>query len=530
MQVPMTPLRFLNRAAMLYAEKPAITCGGETYTYRQYQQRVNQLSHALLKQGIQRGDRVAYLALNCHRLLEGYYGVPQIGAVLLCLNVRLNPHEIAFILNDARPRVLILSKMMAPVWDAVKGQCPSVERVIVMEGRMEGREWPAYEDLIGGEPVTAPPVPEIDENDVAELFYTSGTTSSRSKGVMLTYRNLYSHALSAIQGLGMNDASVQIVGTVPLFHVNAWGSPHYLVAIGASQVIVPRFDPQLFCEAVQRHWVTHALLVPTMLNALLNFPDLDRYDLSSLERIVLGGAATPYALIEEARERIGCECLVGYGLTETSPVLTVATLKSTLLDRSQEEKDRRQAMTGVPIVGIELEICDERDQPLPHDGESVGEICVRGDSIMKGYWNRPEETAEVLRDGWFHTGDMATMDSEGYVNIVDRKKDIIISGGENISSTAVEDALYKHPAVLEAAVIGVPDPRWGETPKALVVLKPEQYVTEEELLLYARQTLAGFQVPRSVEFVDELPKTGTGKIVKHTLRAKYWTGHESQVR
>jgi fatty-acyl-CoA synthase len=529
MQVPMLPIRFLHRTARLYASKPAIICGNEPFTYAQFQDRVNQLSHALRRLGVGQGDRVAYLALNCHRLIEGYYGVPQIGAILLCLNIRLGSREIAFILNDAQPKVLILSQALASTWDAIADQCPSVEHVVVMEGRLPDRDWPSYDETIASEPTAAPEVPDIGENDVAELFYTSGTTAGTPKGVMLTYRNLYTHALSTIIASQLNDTAVQIVGTVPLFHVNAWGAPHYLVALGATQVVVPRFDPQLFCEAVQRHRATHVLLVSTMLNALLSYPDLDRYDLSSLQKINLGGAPAPYTLIEQARQRFTCECLMGYGLTETSPVICLATLKSTLRDRPQEEKDRRQAMTGLPVITVEMEIFDEQGRPVPHDGKSVGEIWVRGDVVMKGYWNRPKETAAAFRNGWFLTGDMATIDSEGYINIVDRKKDIVISGGENISTVGVEDVLYRHPAVQEAAVIGVPDPKWGEIVKAIVVLKPGQSLTAEELIQFCRQHLGGFEVPRSVDFVDELPKTGTGKIVKHELRERYWQGRASRV-
>jgi fatty-acyl-CoA synthase len=529
MQVPMLPIRFLRRTAQLYAAKTAVICGDECFTYAQFQDRINQLSHALRRLGVGQGDRVAYLALNCHRLVEGYYGVPQIGAILLCLNIRLNPQEIAFILNDAQPKVLILSQSLASVWEAIQGQCPSVEHVIIMEGRLADHDWPGYDEVIAAEPVTTPPLPEIDENDVAELFYTSGTTAGRPKGVMLTYRNLYTHTLSTIIAAQLTDTVVQLVGTVPLFHVNAWGAPHYLVAVGATQVVVPRFDPQLFCEVVQRHRVTHVLMVSTMLNALLNYPDLDRYDLSSLQKVNLGGAPAPYTLIEQGRRRLKCECLMGYGLTETSPVICLATIKSTLLDRPQEEKDRRQAMTGLPVITVDIEIFDDQGRPVPHDGKSIGEIWVRGDVVMKGYWNRPEETAAVFRNGWFLTGDMATIDPEGYINIVDRKKDIIISGGENISTVAVEDVIYRHPAVQEAAVIGVPDPRWGETVKAMVVRKPGQSLTEEELIQFCRQYLGGFEVPRSVDFVDELPKTATGKIVKQELRERYWRGHESRV-
>lgn len=529
MQVPMSPVRFLNRSVLLYPNKPAIVCGPVTETYREFQDRVHQFSHALQQMGVQQGDRVAYLALNCHRMIEGYYAVPQIGAILLCMNIRLSPPEIVYILNDAQPKVLVLSQMMVPLWEQIADQCPSVQQVILQEGRVEGKDWPSFDELLAAQPTTAPEVPSIDENDVAELFYTSGTTG-RPKGVMLTYRNLYTHAISAALTLNLDDTAVQVVGTVPLFHVNAWGSPHYLVMLGATQVVVPKFDPQLFCEAVQSSKATLGMMVPTMLNALLNYPERNRYDLSSLQQIVLGGAPCPYALIQEARETLGCTCMVGYGLSETAPIVSVAVIKSTLKDRPQEEIYRRQAMTGIPAIGIEVDIFGDDDRPLPHDGRSIGELAVRGDSVMKGYWNKPEETQAVFRNGWFFTGDVATMDEEGYISIVDRRKDIIISGGENISSVEVEDVIYQHPAVLEAAVIGVPDPKWGETPKALVALKPGASLTEEELIAFCKERLAHFKCPTSVEFVQELPKTGTGKIVKSDLRKKYWESGAAKVQ
>jgi fatty-acyl-CoA synthase len=527
-QLPMTPIRLLRRTAPMYADKPAVICGGTSTSYRQFHGRVNALSHALLDMGVNRGDRVAYLALNCHRLVEGYFGVPQIGAVLVCLNIRLHPDELAFILNDAQPRVLILSSALVPLWLSLRDRCGSVERVILMDGPSSELDAPVYDDLLARMPRAAPPDPPIDEKDLASLFYTSGTTS-RPKGVMLSYRNIYAHAVSAIISLDYRDVTRQLVGTVPLFHVNAWGSPHNLVGVGGTQVVVARFDPEIVCEAVQATGANRLLLVPTMLNALLNFPRLTEYDLSTLDRIVLGGAATPRALIEHARAVLHCECLVGYGLTETSPIVSVATIKDTLQHESSEEKDRRQATTGLPSFGLEAEIFDDNDALLPHDGTSRGEIRVRGDSVMIGYWNRPEETDAVFKNGWFCTGDIATIDAEGYLNIVDRKKDIIISGGENIAPTDIEDALFRHPAVLEAAVIGVPDTRWGEVPRAVVVLRPGHEASEDEILGYCREHLAGFKVPKAVDFVSELPKTGTGKVQKQVLREPFWQGHESRV-
>ncbi len=522
MELPMLPIRFLRRAQALYARKTAVVCGDVTESYDEFGGRVNQLSRALNHAGVQQGDRVAYLALNCHRMIEGYYGIPQIGAILLCLNIRLHPKEIAYIINDAAPKVLIVSTQLLPLWSQIANRCPSVEHVWLINSDAPESPFPIYDAMLSQESPDAPSVPPINENDVAELFYTSGTTAS-PKGVMMTYRNLYSHAFSAIATLGLNDEVIQIVGTVPLFHVNAWGSPHYLVAVGATQIIVPRFDPELFAQSVERSSATHALLVPTMLNALLHTPNFDQYNLSSLQQILLGGAATASSLIEEARNRLQCECVVGYGLTETCPVVSVAYVKSPLKSLSLTEQNHRQSLTGLPAVGIEVEVLDPDGCPLPHDGQHPGEIGVRADSVMKGYWNRPEETERAFKNGWFLTGDMAVIDSEGYINIVDRKKDIVISGGENISSLHVEDILYAHPDVIEAAVIGIPHPQWGEIVHAFVVPEPGHTIAIDELEAFCRERLGGFEVPKSWEIVDSLPKTGTGKIMKHVLREKFRT-------
>ncbi|PSR29785.1 fatty-acyl-CoA synthase [Sulfobacillus thermosulfidooxidans DSM 9293] len=520
MEVPMLPMRFLHRARSLYPRKTAIICHQVEETYEDFSQRVNQLSRALHRVGVKQGDRVAYLALNCHRMIEGYYGVPQIGAILLCLNIRLHPEEIAFIINDATPKVLVVSPQLLPLWTAIQDKCPSVQHVWLMEPSPSPSPFPTYDDMLACESPDAPEVPVINENDVAELFYTSGTTGS-PKGVMMTYRNLYAHALSTLATVNFNDEVIQIVGTVPLFHVNGWGSPHYLVAVGATQVVVPRFDPELFGEAVQRTRATHALLVPTMLNSLLNSPAVEHYDFSSLQQILLGGAATAYSLIEEARNRLECECIVGYGLTETCPIVSIAYVKSSLKTLPRSEQNRLQSLTGLPAVGIDVEIFDSSGQPLPHDGQHPGELGVRADSVMKGYWNRPEDTAKAFHNGWFLTGDVAVIDSEGYINIVDRKKDIVISGGENISSLHVEDVLYAHPDILEAAVIGIPDPKWGEIPHAIVVPKAGHNISLDQLQAFCRERLGGFEVPKSWEIAESLPKTGTGKIMKHILREKF---------
>jgi fatty-acyl-CoA synthase len=290
-----------------------------------------------------------------------------------------------------------------------------------------------------------------------------------------------------------------------------------------------RFDPQRVCELIEQEKVTCFSMVPTMANALLNYPGLSRHDFGSLDWLHVGGAAASEELIGAVEERLGCLCYAGYGLTETAPVLTIAHVKDTLRDRGRAEQLRRQAMTGRSILGVELRVVDEAGRDVPKDGNTVGEIVARGDGVMEGYWGRPEDTRTAMRDGWLLTGDMAVWDEEGYLLIMDRKKEIIISGGENISSLEVEKALCAHPAVYECAVIPVPDEKWGEVPKALVVLKENAQATEEQLLAFLRERLAKFKVPKSVEFFPSLPKGGTGKILKKVLREKYWAGYAKRV-
>jgi fatty-acyl-CoA synthase len=528
MNLPLTPIRFKRRAETEFGKKLGIVCGDVRLTYGEYCERANRLSNALTELGVRRGERVAWLGYNCHRLLEAYYGVVQIGAVLLPLNIRLTPSEIAFILNDSETVALFYDLDFAPIVDAVRQQAGTIRRFIPLESAAGQADSSGadYEELLAAASHEFTPV-SVADDDLAELFYTSGTTAN-PKGVMMSHRNLYLHALQVMAGLGIKDSNVQL-HTIPLFHVNGWGTPHSVTCIGGRHIVVKKFDPKQVLELVQRERVTHFSMVPTMAMALINHPELRGYDLSSLEFVQIGGAASPVDLIREVEQHMGCPCYAGYGLTETTPVLTVAFLKDHLKNLPDEERWKRQAMTGYPIPGVELSIVDPADNQLPHDGQTPGEIVVRADNVMAGYWKRPEETAEVMRNGWFHTGDMAVIDEEGYFLIVDRKKDIIISGGENISSIEVEKAVYSHPAVFECAVIAIPDDRWGEAPKALVVLKPGESVSEKELIDYCRTRLPGFKIPKSVEFFESLPKGGTGKILKKELRERYWSGYEKRV-
>jgi len=502
MKLALTPVRFKRRAETEFGNKVGIVCGEERLTYREYGRRANQLSNALGRLGVARGERVAWLGYNCHRLLEAYYGVVQMGAVLLPLNIRITASEIAFILEDSESVILFYDRDFSPIVEAVKKESSTIRHYVALEPE-EGSS--GYEELLSRESPHFE-VPEINDDDLAELFYTSGTTAN-PKGVMMTHRNLYLHAMQVLAGLAIKDSNIQL-HTIPLFHVNGWGTPHSITCAGGRHVVMKKFDPRQVLELVQGERVTHFSMVPTMATALINEPSVRNYGLSSLEFVQIGGAASPVDLIREVEQTLGCRCYAGYGLTETIPVLTVGFLKDHLKDLPDQDRWKRQAMTGYPLPGVELEIFDANDKPVPHDGQSPGEIVVRADNVMAGYWKRAEETAQTLRGGWLHTGDMAVVDQEGYFLIVDRKKDIIISGGENISSIEVEKAVYSHPLVLECAVIAVPDDRWGEVPKALVVLKAGQSIDEQELIDYCRTVLPGFKIPKSIEFFEALPKGG----------------------
>ncbi len=526
MNIPLTPLRCLRYAEQQYPYRTAIVCGNDRFTYAQFADRSARLAGALRQAGVKAGNRVAFLSLNCHRLLEAYYGVLDAGAVLLPLNIRLAPAELAYILNDSGAKVLFLEKEFLGLAESFRQSVPGVETFYSLNAPPEV-SWLSrknYEDLLAAATPYRADIMEIDENAVAELFYTSGT-SAEPKGVMLTHRNIYLHALNTCLTFDATRDAVQI-HTIPLFHANGWGAAHYLALVGGKHVMVKRFDvPQIF-HLIEQERVQSMCLVPAMATALVNSPERLKHDLSSLETINIGGAASSPTLVREVEEKLGGSCRSGYGLTETSPTLSLSKMKVGL-QWDGEQKFINQARTGYAIPGAELRVVDANDNDIPHDGKTIGEIVARGDGVMLGYWKQPEATAEAMRGGWFHTGDMATINEDDYLLIVDRKKEIIVSGGENISSLNLEKTFLAHPSVYEVAVIPVPDEKWGEVPKALVVLKPGMTVTESELLEFCRSRIAHFKVPRSVEFLDGLPKTGTGKILKRDLRKKYWAGQDT---
>lgn len=528
MNVPLSPIRFLRYARQQFPNKTAVVCRDQRFTYTQFSERTDRLAGALISAGAATGDRVAFLSTNCHRLLEAYYGVLEAGCVLLPINIRLQPQEIAYILNDAGARFLFVESPFLVMLDHFRETVPSVEAVFVLDGngRAVGSAPANYEDLLATSPLYERDLNEVDEDSVAEIFYTSGTASS-PKGVMLTHRNVYLHALSIIVAMQTSRATagdpccdtVQL-HTIPLFHANGWGAAHSITLVGGTHVMIRHFSPAEVFRLIERERVRSMGVVPTMATALINSAARTKYDLSSLRSMVIGGAASSATLVQEVEEKLGCVCMSGYGLTECSPVLAMSPMKGDV-HWDQQERYGGQAKAGFALPGVELRVVDDEGNDVPNDGETVGEVVARGDGIMKGYWHLPDATRTAMKGGWFHTGDAATLDENNYVLIVDRKKDIIISGGENISSLELENTLSSHPSVYEVAVIAVADPRWGEVPKALVVLKPGCEATEAELLEFCRLHLARYKCPRSVEFVEALPKDSFGKPLKKELVKKY---------
>lgn len=530
MILPLTPVRFMRQAARIFGNKEGVVCGNQRFTYGQFGERCDRLSSALLGLGLKEGERAAFLSFNCHRLLEAYFGVPQMGAILLPLNIRLGPEELDYILNDAEPGVLFFDPEFIPLLETLRLHAPSVRHFVALRGSAPGWAHPKqYDEILAEAEPAEVDYRGIDENSVAELFYTSGTTAY-PKGVMLTHRNLYLHALYRLQAESGRDNEVGVY-TIPLFHVNSWGTPHLLTMLGGRHVIARKFDPLAVLQLIQAERVTQLQMVPTMVTTLINHPDFSRYDVSSIKALFIGGAPCSASMVREVEEKMpGCVVKGGYGLTETSPVVSVAHIKDHLASEPRGIQDSRKATAGYELPGTEIRVVDAEGNDVKPDGQAVGEVIIRSDVVMAGYWKQPEATECAIQDDWFHTADLATIDEEGYILIVDRMKDMILSGGENISSAEIERVLSEHPAVLECAVIAVPDPKWGEVAKALVILREGQSADEAGILDHCCNHLARFKVPKSVEFVTSLPKGGTGKILKKVLREPYWAGKKRRVQ
>ena len=512
----------LRKAQQLFPHKEAIVCGGKRWTYKEFYDRTHRLSAYLKNLGVGQDDKVAILHRNCHYFLESYYAIAQTGSVSVPINYRLSPAEIAFILEDSEAKVLIVDPMFKKQVGSIRGEIPGVRKMIWTEGDLgfgDARDV-NYEMALHETPPHVIPPTRFADDPIAQIYYTSGTTG-RPKGVLLSHQNVSVHALGTVAELHLTDRDVWI-HVAPLFHLaDAWAT-WAITWVGGTHVLVKEFHPKVVLETIERERVTITNLIPTMLNLMINDPEVGHYDYGSLRVLLSGGAPIAPEVVRRIVETFRCDYIQTYGMTETSPYLTMSILKDHLKTLPWEEQLRFKSKTGREFINVSLRVVDDQGKDVAEDEKQVGEIIVSGDIVTPGYWNMPDETEKAIRHGWLHTGDLAVMDREGYVTIVDRKKDMILTGGENVYSTEVENILYMHPDVLEAAVIGVPDPHWGEAVKAFVVLKEGRAVGGDKIISFCKTRLAHYKAPKSIDFLKALPKTGSGKIYKKGLRDPFW--------
>ncbi len=514
----MTIWNIFRRAVELHPSGTAVTEGVRRLTYADLEPRVGAVARFMAER-LEPGDRVAVLDVNSLEYLELYFAAAGARVVLTPLNTRLSVDELGAILVDSGARLLVASTRFAATVEKLCAVVPP-EGVVWIGDEPAAVTVPtwSYDDLVAS-PIPFLPVHEPGPDDLAHLYYTSGTTG-RSKGVMLTHRNVAAHAMGAALELRLD--STDVWGHfAPMFHLaDAW-AVFGITLVGGRHLISPSFEAGGALRMIEKDRITITNLIPTMLNLMVKHPGAAELDFSSLRLILSGGAPIAPQVVEAIVDLFGCEYVQTYGMTETSPYLTLSVVKDHLRALPRSEQMRYIAKTGRPFVTVRLKVVDEKGTPVPADGETIGEILARGETVTPGYWQRPEETAAAFTEGWLRTGDLATLDSEGYLNIVDRKKDMIITGGENVYSTEVENILYDHAAILEAAVFGLPDEVYGETVNAAVVMKAGEIATAADLIRFCRERIASYKAPRSIRFVDELPRTGSGKISKLMLRALF---------
>jgi fatty-acyl-CoA synthase len=516
MEIALTPLEFARRTRALYPDREALVDGTLRLTYAQFFDRCDGWSAALERLGVRQGDRVAYIAPNTHAQLESFYAVPQIGAVLVPINYRLNPEEFQYIITHSGATVVCAHADYLECLDGLRTQLPGVRHFVALEGLRD--EWLDYESLIAQAP-RAFTRPTIEETDLLTINYTSGTTS-RPKGVMITHRNAYMNVIGTLLHIPMRMTD-RYLWTLPMFHANGWTFAWTVTAVGATHICLRKVDPLKVFELAGTESASILCAAPTVLIGVAGAPAEVRAAARKGVRVVTAGAPPAAATIERIESELGWTITHVYGLTETAPFITVCEPRPEHDVLSASERAVIKARQGVELITSgDLRVVDDEMRDVPRDGATVGEIVVRGNVVMKGYYNDPDATAQALRGGYFHSGDAAVVHPDGYVDIRDRLKDVIISGGENISSVEVEGVLLRHAAVQEAAVVGLPDPKWGEAPHAFVVLKAGATTTPEELRAHTRERLAHFKCPQSFTFVTELPKTATGKIQKFVLRGK----------
>jgi fatty-acyl-CoA synthase len=514
METPLTPVEFARRARRLYPEREAVVDGELRLTYRAFFDRCDRWSAALQGLGVKPGDRVATIAPNTHAQLESFYAVPQIGAVLVPANYRLTAADFAYLIAHSGATVVCAHGDYLDAVDSIRAEIPAVRHFVAYESPRAG--WLDYEGLVAA---TAPEfaAPQIAETDLITINYTSGTTS-RPKGVMITHRNAYMNAVGTLVHHPM-DCSERYLWTLPMFHANGWTFVWIVTAVGGTHVCLRKVDPPTVLSAIEREDISMLCAAPTVLIGIACAPAELRPKESRRLRILTAGAPPAAATIERIEGELGWTVTHVYGLTETAPFITICEPRPEHASLPFRDRATIKARQGVELITSgELSVHDDDGREVPHDGESLGEIVVRGNVVMKGYFNDPEATAQALRGGWFHSGDAAVIHPDGYAEIRDRLKDVIISGGENISSVEVEGVLLRHPAVQEVAIVGLPHEKWGEAPHAFVVLRAGAKAEAAELREFTRTHLAHFKAPQGFTFLNELPKTATGKVQKYVLR------------
>ncbi len=515
--------QMLRRAVQVAGGETATVDGERRHTYAELADRVQRLAGGIRNTlGLEDGARAAILALNSDRYLEFSFAVPWAGCVFVPVNTRLAPPEIAYWLEDSGAEALFIDDAFVDAVKALDGKMPSVREIVYLGSGETPEGMRGYEDLVG----QSAPIEDAGKgyDDLAALYYTGGTTGV-SKGVMLSHKNIIANALNVIPLIGMSKNSVWL-HAAPMFHIADGLAIFGITMVAGRHVFIPGFEPVTVMKAIQDEGITESLWVPTMINMAVNHPDIGNYDLGSLKHLTYGASPMPAAVIRKALEVLpGCEFTHAYGQTECAPLVTTNGPDSHKGAGLEAELFKS---CGHPGLSVEVKIIDEDGNRLPA-GE-IGEVCSRGANIMLGYWNKPEQTAEALHDGWMHSGDGGYLDENGYLYIVDRVKDMIISGGENVYSAEVENAVFQHPAVAECAVIGVPDEQWGERVHAIVRLHEEGGADEAAIIAHCHELIAGFKCPRGVDFrSDPLPLSGAGKVLKTELRKPYWEGREKAV-
>ena len=515
METPLSPLEFARRTRRLHGHREGVVDGELRLTYEQFFDRCDRWSSCLQQLGVAPGDRVATIAPNTHAQLEAFYAVPQIGAVLVPINYRLTPADFVYIINHSGASVVCVDADYLDAVDSVRDQLLEVRHFVAFEGARDG--WLDYEAAIAA---ASPDFTraDVEERDLLTINYTSGTTA-RPKGVMISHRNATMNSIGTLLHLPM-PVGERYLWTLPMFHANGWTFTWTVTAAAATHVCLRKVEPAAVFRLIREENVRRLSAAPTVLISLANAPAEVRGEVLPGVVVVTAGAPPAAATIERLEGEFGWDVTQVYGLTETAPFITVCAPLPEHEELKPADRADVKARQGVELLTSgELRVQGDDGEEVPADGQTLGEIVVRGNVVMSGYYHDPEATERAMGDGWFHTGDAAVVHPDGYVEIRDRIKDVIISGGENISSVEVEGTLLRHPAVQEAAIVGLPDERWGETPQAFVVLRDGQTASEDEIIAFARERLAHFKAPRGVTFVTELPKTATGKIQKYVLRS-----------